>query len=99
MAILRQSVATLERGLPSKIGFVALVYIDLVLTLFAIQHGFSEINPFMVQMLSRVELLVLAKVVAPLFIAWFVPAKFLLPSIGFMVIVLGWNIATLVTSI
>jgi hypothetical protein len=78
---------------------VALVYVDLVLTLFALQHGFTSVNPFMVRLLSQPELLLLAKVLAPLFIAWLVPSRLLLPSIGFMIAVVGWNIGALVTSI
>ena len=36
--------------------------------------------------------MLLSRVVAPLFIAWLVPAKLLLPSIALMLAVTGWNV-------
>ena len=95
MTALLQSAATFGRGTRYKIGFVALVYLDLMLTLFALQHGFSELNPFMERMLSRPWELFLVKVVAPPSIAWLAPAKFLLPSIGFVLAAMGWNLVAL----
>ena len=88
----RSSLATLSHAATWKIGFVTLIYLDLLLTLFATQHGFTEMNPFMARLLSRPGELYLVKVVVPLCIVWVVPAKLLLPSIGFMLFVVGWNV-------
>lgn len=99
MTYLRHSVATFSRGTLFKIGFIALVYLDLVLTLFALQHGFTEMNPFMVRLLSKPAELVLVKVTAPPLIAWLVPSPLLLPAIALTLGVSGWNIASLLTSL
>ena len=71
----------------------------MVLTLFAWHQGFGEANPFMLRFLSKPGELLLVKVVAPPFIVWLVPAKLLLPSIGFMLAVIGWNIAGLLEAV
>jgi len=99
MTGLRQSAATFNRGALSKFGFIALAYLDLLLTLVAMQHGFSEMNPFMARFLTKPMELFLVKVAAPPFIAWLVPSKLLLPSIALVLAITGWNIAELVSSL
>ncbi len=96
---LRQYAATFGSGIEWKLGFVALVYLDLVLTLVAIQHGFNEMNPFMVRLLSRPAELITIKVVLPPIIAWLVPARLLVPSFALMLLVAGWNAAMLLVSV
>ncbi len=76
-------------------GFVALAYIDLLLTLYAVQSGFTEMNPLMLRLLARPGELFLMKVVVPPLIALLVPAMLLLPSVLLMVLVSGWNLASL----
>ena len=66
---LRQYAGTFGSGIEWKLGFVVLVYLDLVLTLIAIQFGFKELNPLMVQFLSSPEELIIVKVVLPPIIA------------------------------
>ena len=97
MTALRQSVATFSHGTLFKVGFILLCYLDLLLTLFALQHAFTELNPVMLRFLSRPGELVLAKMIAPPVIAWLVPDRFLLPSIGFLLAVTAWNVSGLVT--
>jgi len=99
MVELRQSVATFSHGANSKLSFVFLVYLDLVLTLLAVGNGFSEMNPFMQRMLAKPAELALVKGVAPLFIAWLVPAKLLIPAIVLMLGVIGWNARELLAAL
>lgn len=99
MVELRQSVATFSRGANFKLSFVFLVYLDLVLTLLAVGHGFNEMNPFMQRMLSRPAELTLVKGVAPLVIAWLVPAKLLVPAIALLLFVVGWNARELLAAL
>ena len=88
---LRQYAGTFGSGIEWKLGFVVLVYLDLVLTLVAIQLGFNEVNPLMVRFLSRPEELIIIKVILPPIIAWLIPARLLAPSLAFMLLVAGWN--------
>lgn len=96
---LRQYAGTFGSGIEWKLGFVVLVYLDLVLTLIAIQFGFKELNPLMVQFLSSPEELIIVKVVLPPIIAWLVPARLLAPSFALMLLVAGSNAAVLLASV
>ncbi len=93
-AILRTADAPMS-GAILRIGFLATLYADLLLTLLATQHGFVELNPFMAHMLARPWELFMFKVVAPTFIAFLVSPKFLIPSTAFMLAVTGWNLVQL----
>lgn len=72
-----------------------LVYADLVLTLVSVSNGFREVNPIVAALLDNPGGLFFLKGVVPAFIAWLVPAKLLIPSIGFWILVVGWNLAVL----
>ena len=78
-------------------SFVALVYADLLVTLLAVGHGFNELNPLMASLLGRPGELFLVKFAPPLFIAWLVPGRLLLPSIGALLLLSAWNIGALLT--
>ncbi len=95
MAALRSSVATFGHETRFKTGFLALMYFDVLLTLAATQAGYTEMNPIVIGMLASPWTLVLAKGVAPLVIAWLLPGRLLLPSIGFMLGVAMWNVKEL----
>jgi len=79
-----------------KFSLILLIYLDLVLTIYAMSLGFLELNPHMQTLLANPLHLLLTKVIAPLFIAWLAPAKLLLPAIGFMIFVIGWNTKELI---
>ncbi len=98
MLALRESVATFRSGTFFKLSFVGLVYLDLLATLYAVNHGFIEMNPIMAQLMNRPGELFLVKVVAPLAIAWLIPSKLLLPSIALLLLVTGLNARELLTS-
>ncbi len=97
MPVITQATPFFRQGVPGKLGFIALTFLDLWLTLLATQIGMSELNPFVDRLLARPEDLFLVKGVAPALIALVVPGKFLVPAIGFLVAVAGWNIAQLAT--
>lgn len=99
MLALRQSVATFGHSTSYKLWFMVFIYLDFALTLFAVQRGFTEVNPYMVRLLDDPSQLLLVKGLIPLFIAWLVPGKLLLPSIGIMVVVAAWNGNQLLTLI
>jgi hypothetical protein len=92
---LATTVGTFSRGTPYKVSFILLGVIDLVLTLFAINAGYVERNPIFAAMQDDPLGLFFLKVVGPTFIAWLVPAKLLLPSIGLLFAIIGWNIGEL----
>lgn len=89
------SVATFRRGVGAKVSFVLLNQIDLVLTVLAVSMGFCEMNPLMRSLAAAPLQLVLIKFAIPLFIAWLVPGRLLLPAIGLLVFVVGWDIKEL----
>ena len=60
------------RGIALKASYVFLHQLDLVLTIFAMQHGLSELNPLMRGLLASPLQLVVAKFIIPLLIAWLI---------------------------
>jgi len=78
-----------------KASYLLLQQIDLVLTVFAISIGLTEINPLMRSLLASPFLLVAAKLIIPLFIVWLVPGKFLIPAVGLLTLVVIWNVKEL----
>ena len=83
------------RGIALKVSYVFLHQLDIVLTIFAMQHGLSELNPLMRGLLDSPLQLVVAKFVIPLLIAWFIPSKLLVPAVLLMCLVIGWNVKEL----
>jgi hypothetical protein len=96
MTNLLASAVTFKKATPEKLAFIILNMIDLALTLFASSLGAHELNPLMGKMMTAPYQMYLAKVVIPLFLAWLLPGKILLPSIALLTVVVGWNIRELV---
>ncbi|GBD10418.1 hypothetical protein HRbin23_00059 [bacterium HR23] len=96
MLMLFASAGTYRREAVLKVAFVALGFLDLLLTLYAFSQGFVELNPFIRALLERPWGLAMVKGVLPLAIAWLVPGRLLVPSILALVAVNGWNLAQLV---
>jgi hypothetical protein len=90
-----ESTATFRKCAVAKIAFVTLGLVDLALTALAVNLGLTEINPF-VKFLIQIPLLLLAvKFFIPVFIAWLMPGKLLIPSIALLGLVVAWNIKEL----
>ena len=83
------------RELCIKFSYVFLHQVDLILTVLATSAGFSELNPIIKSMLGAPSELLLVKLIIPLFIAWLVPGKFLLPAVLLLSAVVGWNLKEL----
>jgi hypothetical protein len=79
-----------------KLAFIVLNWADLCLTMFAMTIGATELNPLMRQLFGSPVLMYLVKIIVPMFFAWLLPGKILIPSIGLLILVLGWNIKELV---
>ena len=95
MSDLRLTAATFARGTSYKLTFVALSAVDLLLTRYALGNGYVELNPVLDALQHRPVELLLLKVVAPVAIAWLVPARLLLPSVGLLFAVVGWSVGEL----
>ncbi len=95
---LLKGAATFRFGLGEKLFFVLLNQIDLVLTVSAVGLGFSELNPFMKNLLSSPWQLLSFKLAIPLLIAWLVPPRLLLPAIVLLLFVVGWDAKELIFS-
>lgn len=78
-----------------KLVFILLNWLDLSLTMFALTIGATELNPLVRYMFVSPVLIYAAKIVVPMFFAWLLPGKILLPSIGLLVLVACWNIKEL----
>lgn len=76
-------------------SFIALLYLDLALTLVAAQAGLRELNPAMAWMLANPFQLILVKVVAPPVLAWLAPGPLLTPSVVFAAGIILWNFQVL----
>jgi hypothetical protein len=92
IANLLASVMTFRRDIKAKLAFILLNWIDLSLTLFAVTIGANELNPLMRNLIDSPVLIYAAKLVIPLFLAWLLPGIILAPSIGLLVLVVGWNV-------
>lgn len=90
------SSATFKRCTLEKISFVILNQVDLILTLVAMYLGFEELNPFVSFLLEIPALLVVAKIILPLLIAWLMPGRLLWPSIALLFGVAVWNVKELI---
>jgi hypothetical protein len=95
IAKLKAATLTYRVDTREKLAFIVLNWIDLSLTLFALTLGAHEMNPLMRSLFATPILMYAAKLIAPMFIAWVVPGKILLPSIALLVLVIGWNVKEL----
>jgi len=86
------SAVTFRRGTVEKASFVLLSQLDIIVTIFALYFGFCELNPLMRSLLDSPIQLLLAKCAVPIFIAWAMPGKLLLPSIAILFFSVGWNL-------
>ena len=86
------SAATFRQCTVEKISFVLLNQLDLVLTLLAINLGFSELNPLIRYLVGMPVMLLIVKFAIPLLIAWLIPGRLLLPAILLLSLVVGWNV-------
>jgi len=96
IARLFESSATFKKCTAEKVAFIALGAVDLLLTLTAVNLGLSELNPVIRFLLYIPVLLLLVKLLLPVFIAWLMPGKLLLPSIMLLALVIIWDIKELV---
>jgi len=96
IANLMASAITFRKSTFEKLAFLGLNLIDLGLTLFALSIGANELNPLMRNIVSVPYLLYLIKIVMPLFFAWLLPGKLLIPSIALLVFIVGWDIRELI---
>ena len=91
------SAVTFRCGLAEKVAFVLLNQFDLFLTVLAVSFGFYELNPLMRQLVTMPVMLIIAKCVIPLLIAWLVPGRLLLPAIILLSVVVVWNVKELLS--
>lgn len=89
------SAFTFRQGTSEKFLFIALNYLDLMLTTTAISCGLSEMNPIVSGMLYSPLALFVFKILAPIGLAWAIPGKWLYPGILLMGLVFLWNIKEL----
>jgi hypothetical protein len=99
VAELRATTATFARGTNYKVAFMVLGLVDLVLTLYALEQGYMEQNPVFAALQDDPVGLFLLKLVGPAAIAWLTPSRLLLPSIGLLCAVIGWNVGELVQGV
>lgn len=95
MTLLFASAGTFARGTNYKLAYVALALVDLALTLYALGHGYTELNPLVAGMSGNLAGLLVAKGLVPIAIAYLAPAKLLAPSIAILAVIAGWNFSAL----
>ena len=89
------SAAEFKKGWIIKVTYVILHQTDMLLTNFAISAGFIEANPIISDLLDKPVQLLVFKLIIPVIIAWLVPARLLLPALGVLLVVLGFNLREL----
>ncbi len=93
--LVKERHAGLCRGLWTRVSYVLLHQIDLILTLCGASFGFHELNHIIKSLLSTPLQLVAVKLVVPILIAWFVPSKLLIPGIALLIAAAFWNVKEL----
>jgi len=86
-------------GIGVKACYLVLQQLDLGLTVYAASLGLSEMNPWIRSLLGSPMQLVTFKLAIPLFIAWVVPYKLLIPACLLLAVVVGWNLRELAVAI
>lgn len=89
------TIAEYKKGLSLRVTYVVLQTVDLLMTWYAVQAGYEELNPVIRGFLDSPGKLILFKLVIPLGIAWLVPAKLLLPALLLLLGIIGFNITEL----
>ncbi len=92
---LLRSAATFREGGTWKWLYVALTYLDVVLTVIGTSLGVTELNPFMAGMLEQPGQLVLVRGALPVLVAWLTPAVLLIPAAGALAAISVWNCVVL----
>ena len=87
--------ATFTRGTAIKMSFLALAMADFFLTLIALYLGFRELNPLVARLFNAPGYLVMFKVMIPIFLAWLIPSRFLIPSLALLTGIMAWNLKEL----
>ena len=93
LAILDDSSRT--RSISIRIAYLLLQQLDLLLTVWAVNAGFTELNPVMQNLLASPLQLILVKFAIPVLIAWLCPSRLLLPSLLLISSVTFWNVKEL----
>jgi hypothetical protein len=96
LAGLMASAITFKKCTIEKMTFIILNLLDLGLTIFALSQGAHELNPLMRSMMTSPAQMYIAKMILPLFLAWLLPGKLLLPSIALLLFVVGWDVHQLI---
>jgi hypothetical protein len=96
LATLRASAITFKKDTPEKLAFIVLNILDMALTTFAMNVGASELNPFMRSAFGVPYLTYFVKLAFPVFLAWLLPGKLLIPSIFLLIFIIVWNSTQLV---
>ena len=78
-----------------KASYVFLHQVDIILSIFAVSIGLTELNPLIRNLLDAPLQLLCVKLIIPLLIAWLIPTKLLIPAIVFLFMVVCWNVKEL----
>ena len=92
---IRESQSHNTRDIGLRVSYVLLHQIDLILTVFAVSSGFTELNPVMRSLLASPVQLAIFKVGIPVLIARLLPGRLLVPAIALMFLIVGWNVKEL----
>jgi hypothetical protein len=99
VANLLASALTFKKCTVEKLAFILLNVFDMALTMFALSQGAHELNPLMRSMVDSPLQLYTVKLILPLFVAWLLPGRLLLPSIALLLLVVGWDVHQLIAII
>jgi hypothetical protein len=78
-------------GWQYKLTYLLLQQIDLIMTMFAIPIGFSEMNPVMRHALASPLQMITLKTIVPLIVVLLIPPRWLIPAICVIAFVVMWD--------
>jgi hypothetical protein len=96
---LLDSAATFKRDTSSKLLFVLLNQVDLLLTLVAVSWGLIELNPVISHAIGSPAEILLLKLIIPVIVAYLCPGKLLIPASALLCCVVGWDMKELLVSV
>jgi hypothetical protein len=89
------TITEFRKGLSLRVAYIGLQLADYLMTVFAANAGFEEINPVMRGLLGSPLQLITFKLIIPIAVAWLVPARLLIPALVLLLVIIGLNVKEL----
>jgi hypothetical protein len=89
------TLAEFKKGIALRVSYIMLQAADYLMTVFAANVGFHEMNPLMRGLIGSPLQMLAFKLLIPIAIATLVPSKLLIPALILLLAIIGLNIKEL----